>query len=118
MPQDIVLETLDSMKDYVPKLVLVSEKIAHDIQTHQEGWTETLVAYLEGIDWLIMAINGIHRLDRHLLEKWDIDRLVPLLEQMREALEQQDFVLLCDLLQYEMQPLLQSYDNELRGIVH
>lgn len=118
MRQDIILETLESMKDYVPKLIVASEKIAHDIQSHDGGWSDTLVAYLEGIAWLTMAINGIQQLNQEILAGWDINVLVPLLDQMKSALEQQDFVSLCDLLQFEMQPLLQSYDDVLRGMVH
>jgi hypothetical protein len=118
MQQDIIMETLESMKDYVPKLVAASEKLAHDIQKHEGSWVDTLVAYLEGLAWLTMSINGIQQLNHEQLADWDINILAPLIEQLRVALEQQDFVSLCDVLQFEMQPLLQSYDEKLRGMVH
>lgn len=117
MQHDIIDEAIESMKEYVPKLVAASEQIAYDIQTHQGGWVATLLTYLEGIAWLTQAIEGIQRLDQYLLEKWDTAFLAPLLDQMNVALEKKDMVSLCDLLQYELQPLLQSYDDELRGIV-
>lgn len=116
--QDIVQETLESMKDYIPRLAAASEKIAHDIQTHQAGWLETLLAYLDGLDWLVSAVTGIQRLDRHFLEGWNVELIGPLIDQMREAMEQKDFVSLCDLLQYELHPMLESCENQLRGMVH
>ncbi|MEW9702571.1 hypothetical protein [Paenibacillus sp. SI8] len=115
--QDIVQETLESMKDYVPRLAAASEQIAHDIQTHQAGWLDTLMAYLEGLDWLISAVNGIQRLDRRFLEGWNVELIKPLIDQMGEAMEQKDFVSLCDLLQYELRPTLESCENQLRGMV-
>jgi hypothetical protein len=118
MEQNLIQETLESMRDYVPKLVAASEKLAYDIQTHEGGWPDYLIAYLEGIAWLTMAINGIQQLDQDILANCDINLLAPLIDHLKLALEQQDFVSLCDLLQYEMLPLLQSYDAELRGIVH
>lgn len=116
--QDIVQETLESMIDYVPKLAAASEKIAIDIQTHQEGWIDTLLAYLEGLNWLVEAVAGLQRLDRFLLEDWNIELIKPHMDQMSEALEQNDFVSLCDLLQYELRPMLESCEEKLRGMVH
>ncbi|MCY9665101.1 hypothetical protein M5X11_09035 [Paenibacillus alginolyticus] len=115
--QEIVFETLESMKDYVPKLKTASSKLAQDIQTHEGGWVDTLVAYLDGMAWLMMAINGIQQVNPEILVEWDLN-LAPLIEQLGTALEQEDFVTLCDILQYEMQPLLQSFDSKLQGIVH
>lgn len=117
MKQDIIEDTLESMKDYLPKLVAASAQIAEDIQTHQGDWLNTLVDYLEGIGWLTLAIDGIRKLNQRFLEKCDTSLLLPLIDQVSATLEQQDFVSLSDLLQYELQPLLQSYDDELRGIV-
>lgn len=116
--QALIFDTIESMRRYVPKLISASEKIAEDIQFHHGGWLETFLAYLDGIDWLIQAISGIQRLDQQFLENWDVTALSPLLDQMKIALEQEDFVSLCDLLQYELQPLLKSYEDYLRRLVH
>lgn len=118
MQQEIVVETLESMKDYVPKLKVASSKLAQDIQAHVGGWVDTLVNYLDGMAWLTMAINGIQKLNPEILADWDLDVLAPLIEQLGAAMEQENFVSLCDILQYEMQPLLQTFDSKLRGIIH
>ncbi|WP_274654186.1 hypothetical protein [Paenibacillus humicola] len=118
MQQEIIVETLESMKDYVPKLVAASEKLANDIQSHEGGWPDYLLAYLDGIDWLTSAFDGIQRLDGEILSPFKIDSLRLLIDQLRMALEQQDFVSICDLLQYEMSPLLHTYEVELKEMVH
>ncbi|NGQ95637.1 hypothetical protein G3578_10775 [Brevibacillus sp. SYP-B805] len=118
MNNELIQETLESMRDYVPKLVGASEKIALDIQSQQGGWLDTMLAYLEGLGWLTLAVSGIQRLDQALLKNLNIEALAPLLEQVKEALEQTDYVLLCDLLQYEMKPLLESFEEELRRVNH
>jgi len=117
MEQDLIIETLESIRDYVPKLVAASEQLAQDIQSHEGGWVDTFVAYLEGMGWLTAAINGVQQLDQEVFPNWNLYVLAPLIEQLGAALEQQDFVTLCDLLQFEIQPLLQSYNDELQGIV-
>ncbi|MCZ8514880.1 hypothetical protein O9H85_21145 [Paenibacillus filicis] len=117
MNQAIIIETLESMKGYVPKLVMASETIVHDIQTHEGNWANVLVAYLEGISWLTMAIEGITRLDQNILADWDINALASVVEQLNGSLEQQDFVSLCDLLLYELQPILKSFENKLQGMI-
>ncbi|MFY0543159.1 hypothetical protein [Brevibacillus sp. H7] len=118
MHQELINETLESMKDYVPKLVAASEKIAQDIQSHQGGWVDIFIAYSEGMVWLTQAISGIQQLDQQILKDWDVAALAPLISQLNIALEQEDFVSLCDLLEYEMKPLLLSYDDKLKRLVH
>ncbi|MZQ85775.1 hypothetical protein GQF01_27090 [Paenibacillus sp. 5J-6] len=118
MDQGIIKETLESLKDYLPKIATASGSLAAAIQSHEEGWTDTLVSYLEGMGWITMAINGIQQLDAFILEGWDLNELGMHIDQLRLALEQQDFVTVCDLLQYEIQPVLESYIDKLQGVVH
>lgn len=118
MQDQLIQETIESMKDYVPKLLVASEKIAFDIQSNEGVWVETFISYLEGVHWVATAITGIQQIDPELLFDMDVNSLGEILQKLSEALEQQDFVTLCDLLQFEMQPLLKSYDDNLRGIVN
>ncbi|MFC5700875.1 hypothetical protein ACFPVX_06255 [Cohnella faecalis] len=118
MQQELIAETLETMNDYVPKLTEASEKIAHCIQEHDGSWADMLIAFLEGVAWFATAVEGIQRLDQEVLANVRMDGLAPLVDQLREALEHQDFVSLCDLLQYEMKPLLQSYEIALQGVLH
>ncbi|GAA4718722.1 hypothetical protein [Brevibacillus fulvus] len=115
MAQEIVQETLDSIKEYLPKLIRASHMIAEDIQSNQGTWVDTLMQYIEGMNWLIQAINGIQKVDEDALSNWELASLSAIFHQMNEALEQEDFVMLSDLLQYEISPLLNSYDEQLRG---
>jgi hypothetical protein len=118
MEHAIIAETIESLKEYVPKLVAASEKIAQDIQKHEGGWADTLVAYLEGVAWLTMAVNGINQLNEEILHSFDLNAFAPLIEQMGAALEQEDLVTVCDLLQFEIQPFLRDFDTQLNGMVH
>ncbi|EJL46890.1 MULTISPECIES: hypothetical protein [Brevibacillus] len=111
--QQLICETLESISEYLPKLSAASAKIATDIQSHQSNWLETLIAYLEGVAWLTLAIEGISKLDPEILASWNLGELNRLLDELKNGLEQEDFVSVCDLLQYELQPLLVSFEDNL-----
>lgn len=113
MSQEIVVETMVSIRDYVPKLTRASGEIADRIQDNEGGWVHILLDYFEGMTWLVLAINGIRNLNQELLEGWDINLLARLIDQVKEAMEQEDMVTLCDLMRYELQPLLKSYEDML-----
>jgi len=116
MSKDLILDTIETMREYLPKLITASETIAEDIQSHEGGWLETLIAYLEGLGWVTMAISGIQQLDQEIIKNMSVDALAPLLEKMKDALERSDYVAVCDLLQYELQPLLKEYNEELMRV--
>jgi hypothetical protein len=118
MHQELIQETMESMREYLPKLVSASAQIAQDIQSHQGGWLEVFLMYLDGMGWLTDAAAGIQRLDPLALDGWDTASLIDLLGQMKQALEREDFVTLCDLLQYEVQPMLQTYEKHLRRVAN
>lgn len=113
MTQQLINETIESIREYLPKLSAASEKIANDIQFNQDNWLDTLLAFLDGMDWLTQAVQGLRKLNDQLLPNWDSEVLIALLGQMNQALEQSDFVSLSDLLQYEMKPLLTSFENDM-----
>ncbi|MED1873002.1 hypothetical protein [Brevibacillus borstelensis] len=118
MHQELIQETLESMRAYVPKLIDASGKIAEDIQSHQAEWIDLFMMYLDGMGWLNDAVTGIQRLDTEILIGIDGQALVDLLVQMKQALEQEDFVTLCDLLQYEVKPVLQRFEECLVELAH
>ncbi|HZG15374.1 MAG TPA: hypothetical protein VE710_10165 [Candidatus Bathyarchaeia archaeon] len=118
MSKELILETMESIKEYLPKLIVASETISRDIQTNQGGWLDTMLAYLEGIEWLTTAITGIKQLDQEILAGIDIQDLVPSIGQINQALGTSDYVALCDTLLYELQPLLISYEEEIRRVLH
>ncbi|WP_433947737.1 hypothetical protein [Brevibacillus agri] len=83
--QQLICETLESISEYLPKLSAASAKIATDIQSHQSNWLETLIAYLEGVAWLTLAIEGISKLDPEILASWNLGELNRLLDELKNG---------------------------------
>jgi len=118
MTKELIQETLESVRDYLPKLISASETIAQDIQAHQEGWLETFIAYSRGLEWLTSAISGIKQIDPELLETVNVHDFVPLFDQLTEAFQHANYVTVCDLLLYEVKPLLEGCFVEVQRTLH
>ncbi|WP_419877936.1 hypothetical protein [Brevibacillus centrosporus] len=116
MTLQLIEETIESINDYLPKLSAAAEKISSDIQYNRDNWLDTLLQFLDGMEWLIQAMQGIKNLNDQILKEWDHETLISLLIQMNQALEQNDFVTMSDLLQHEMKPLLSTFQTNLEKV--
>ncbi|PAE19811.1 hypothetical protein CHH80_14835 [Bacillus sp. 7504-2] len=104
----IITETLDTLKEYIPRLVRASESIAENLQGgDQYEAMQQLPHYFEGIEWVVSALNGIGK------NGVDIDietsSLNDFLKEAEEAITHQDYILLADLLEYEFTPILEQW---------
>ncbi|MFD2369387.1 hypothetical protein ACFSO0_05365 [Brevibacillus sp. GCM10020057] len=118
MPQQLIDETIESIHEYLPKLSAAAEKISSDIQYNRNNWLDALLMFLDGMDWLIQAVQGIRKINDQLLTEWDGETMNSLLVQMNQAMEQSDFVSMSDLLQHEMKPLLSTFQANLEKVSH
>lgn len=104
----IITETLDTLKEYIPKLVMASENIAENLQggDHYEAMQQ-LPHYFEGIEWVVSALKGIgnNGIDFEI----DTSSLNEYLIEVEEAIKHQDYILLADLLEYEFTPILKEW---------
>jgi len=110
----LINETRESLLEYIPKLLDAIDKMVTDLQTGKDSWIPLFESFLEGISWTIEAIQGIKNVNANVLTMIDMKGLNAQILEMKQALEQQDFVLLTDMLQYELKPLLETYWTEIK----
>lgn len=110
----LVLETLESCEEYIPKLISATSNIAFHLQSGNEAkGTELLEPVYEGIRWVIDAVNGI-QLNGYPMDI-DVSEMKEILVSMEEALEMRDYVLLADLFEYEMTPMLETWLQQMQA---
>jgi hypothetical protein len=105
----LIFETKQSCADYLPRLIEACDKITESIQANNHEWFEIYEAFLEGLSWLASAISGIQNIDGTQLREIEISEFNKVLKAMEDALFQKDYILLGDLLEYELKDKLENY---------
>lgn len=111
---ELMRETINESLIYMPKLV---EGIRREINYINKGeYSEAIIllkSIIEGIDWSIQAIILTAPLHGYDL---DMERINKSLKNLALAMENGDFQLLSDILEYEIIDVLMGYiDYCLRG---
>jgi len=73
-----------------------------------------MIDLIEGIEWLTQAIDGTR--DIHGEYAMDVSQINSALHEISEAYENMDYVLLSDLLEYELLPVINVWRKQLAGI--
>jgi hypothetical protein len=119
-------EWLDEMlleaAQYLNRCIPAAQQLAGQFyQGLADGvWTK-LDQLLEGMQWLTQLLNGMKQ-NKGLYKTWDtqlslaFDFKVPL-ENLQEALENSDSILIADMLVYELIPLIQSLGTDIQKTI-
>ena len=119
--RDLAANNLANALDYLERLIPGFEKAADlfRIGNEQEA-NRYYLQILEGIDWFSQVVNIIMQPETGLLvvpgsdnESLEVrqEKLTDLMSQMLEANKNQDWVLLADLLEYEMVPFYKDWEK-------
>lgn len=105
-------EVINSAVEYLNKVVLGIGGIIEDFQSGREHRaTNTMSQLIEGLQWLMQAIEGTRDLQGD--DYIDISGVNPLFNQLTEAFENTDYVLMSDLLEYELTPVMKDWEEKL-----
>ncbi len=98
-------EILESIREYLPKLISGIESAVDSLRSQEiRKALEIFPLIMEGLDWVIKAFYNISEyIDNSVLDK---SRLVDLTKELLEALENEDYVLLADMFEYEVLEIL------------
>lgn len=111
----IVKETIDSLKEYLPRLMAASNELAEFFQSGKQlSAINQLPNFLEGLQWVMSAFAGIQK-NGYFIEVNAVE-LNKYLIEMEEALTFQDYVLISDLLEYEITPKLEEWHEHVINI--
>ena len=119
--KDLVATNLANALDYLKKLIPGFEQAADLFRAgNEQESNKYYLQILDGIDWFSQVVSVIMSPDEGETELPDTDdeslevrqkKLTDLMSQMLEANENQDWVLLADILEYEMVPFYKDWEK-------
>ena len=115
--KDLVATNLSNALDYLEKLIPGFDQAADLFRTgNEQEANKYYIQILDGMDWFSEVINIV--MDSEFKRSAPEDtlrlrqaKLTDLMSQMLEANKNQDWVLLADILEYEMVPFYKDWEN-------
>lgn len=112
-----MIETLKEIANYLDRLTVGCSQIRESLQGGRVDDGQLLLAeFLEGIHWVTQGISVSRAALADFGVEIDLTRLEAALGPATEALENQDYGLIGDVMEYEVQPVLRDWRNDLRKI--
>lgn len=106
---DKKMEALKSAKEYLPKLIGGVDTIVELSQNGEYSKASQIV--LDASDGFQWIIDLIALTKDELKKEVDESELVEKFSEIVEALENEDYILVSDLFEYEVKPILEGYLN-------
>jgi hypothetical protein len=107
--QELIYETKKSCEEYLPRLINACDIISEKIQINDVEWFNIYELFLEGLSWFVSAVQGIKNVSENELTEVDMREFDILLKEVEETLSNKDYVMLADLLAYELKEKLSEY---------
>jgi hypothetical protein len=119
--QDLVVTNLTNAKEYLEKLIPGFQKAADLFRMgNEQEANQYYLQILDGVDWFSQVILTIVNAQENIFEAQSLEerqkKLTDLMGQMLEANKNQDWVLLADLLEYEMIPFYKVWQEVLSEV--
>lgn len=115
----LIVETQDSIKTYIPKLKEGISRVANLLQRGQENDACTMAtSIIDGFAWLIHAVGAINALRPGYLPEAEIIAFKEISAGLLEAWRNKDFVLVSDFFEYELLPLIDRWGEILGSEDH
>ncbi len=110
---NIYSETLESATDYIKKLIVGIKKYIEYMTSGRISESgDLLISIIEGLDWEVKALSLIkEKLNIDL----DISEVNAVLIDLSNAIQNNDYVLITDLFEYEILPILEKWKEYLEN---
>lgn len=108
--EEKLVDLLNSLVSYLPKLDRGLDRMLDNFQQgEKEEGLELLSQFTEGLLWVHEALNAIENTQEVNPGVFKLDNSSVLYNELNKALENEDFVLISDILRYEIKEELQVY---------
>jgi hypothetical protein len=105
--ENLIDEIKQSYYEYVTKIAPGCATIANHIRTGELAEAlQSILEFSEGLSWLITVEEKLK--EHQYVIKSRISEANLFLKEINDALEQNDFITVADLIEYEIQPLFDS----------
>ncbi|WP_408955670.1 hypothetical protein [Natroniella sp. ANB-PHB2] len=113
-PREITLDSLKEAENYLPRLISGIDEIINSFSQGEKSKAYKLLNQaLEGFQWLSILIDNLETISDSIYEDMDLNRVIKNwesnLNEFLTAFENQDIILLSDILEYELLPVLEEY---------
>lgn len=111
---DNKIDVLNTAKDYIDSL---KKGIMHAVNCYQSGeeskGSALVIQICDGIEWLVKALTLSHEV---INSEQSINELNEKLSEIVEAFQNEDYILIGDLLDYEVVPTLDKIQSSIKNI--
>ena len=119
--QDLLANNLTNAKDYLVRLIPGFQKAADLFRMgNEQEANQYYLQVLDGIEWFSQVVIIIVSTQKNKSEEKSLEerqkKLTDLMSQMLEANQNQDWVLMADLMEYEMIPFYKDWKEVLSRI--
>ncbi|MFQ5455589.1 MAG: hypothetical protein ACE5EA_05200 [Nitrospirota bacterium] len=123
--KDIILDSLENVYGYIGRLNEALKKVS---ELYRRGKAEEANNYYsectEGLEWVLKTVHEIKSSIAQLGDKKigailvsdSEDMLIDILNKMFSAQKESDWIILADLVEYKMIPLLQGWKDSISGL--
>ncbi len=109
--ESLMLETLETLQDYTKKMIQGIDNFIKYISKGKEGDAlQILSDIMLGLDWIVQAAVLTRPIQKEILNEQD---LLKQIAELIDAYENKDFVLVSDILDYEIKPILEKWVNQI-----
>lgn len=110
--EQLMEDTLESLYDYLPKMIQgIDQFVAKMMIQNQTNALEILPNIFEGLNWITQAVLLTQPLQKVPLNGQE---LVLILPALMDAYENQDLILVSDLLDYEIKPMIEKWTHQIQ----
>jgi hypothetical protein len=108
-----ILDIYQEFYNYNNKLIPALEQVVEHLQQQAEDQALSLFIHcLEGIQWSLDVMILSRPYHKNMSFDVDAQKVQDILASLNESLENQDYVLMADILEYELIPLLKQFHAE------
>lgn len=109
--KELIIETYDTAQNYMLKLIKGIEVFNNYICSNNISEAIKIFASItEGMEWLINALKLTKTVQA---EEIDIDEMTVYFPEMMEGIENEDYILVGDILEYEIKPIFEKWSGGL-----
>lgn len=115
MDNALIENNISFLREYIPKLITAIEHEAELLIKNEEQLAfDLLENIMEGLEWTIRSISSIEKVG--YIKDLKLNEIAGTVQELEKTFYKKDFVLLSDLLQYELVEVLVYWQDKLNDV--
>lgn len=108
----LIHENIEFLQGYLPKLIRAIDELTESFSNNLEkNAIKILPEIIEGLAWAVNSMASLERVGT--VKDIDINSLNSFLNEIQQAMENDDYILVSDLFEYEIKPILTIWTQKI-----